>query len=484
MIERCGDRQRKCDGLNKWPFHLFVESLPVMLQISLMLLACGLCRHMASINATVAGVIITLTVAGVLFYLGIIIAGTPSYECPFQTPVSTGLRSLWKKIGPHITTTFLPVITAGAALYKNLPWSPASSAMHHFWEGVLSQYQTIHTLLWSSEAGIPRHFHNPSLPTTQPTPQQPTPWSSPLYLLLEDIQCKILHVALCLPSFSAVQTGFPITVATSTWFPPTALATLQTVNANDVRCVSWILWNITDPEALNAAIRLTSTIRWFEDGLYAEPPYDLIISALKACFDSTGKIYPGLRDRAYQSAQAVLWIHICAMCVSEEFANRFHLPAIPYSITSLDDDLEDLLEAYGGLDTPQIISWVYSIHPRLTPAYLQWTSNALLYLCWARRSAPDTFNSVPKYRSSRGSNPLPLNVVLNRLLACCILLGWPVEQEVLKIQDKSYVFSCTLLSKLLMLSTISDCFDQILSQFSQAMCRGGMRGLTVVLPEE
>ena len=26
MIERCGDRQRKCDGLEKWPLDLFIES--------------------------------------------------------------------------------------------------------------------------------------------------------------------------------------------------------------------------------------------------------------------------------------------------------------------------------------------------------------------------------------------------------------------------------------------------------------------------
>ena len=38
MIERCGDRQRKCDGLQIWLFRLFVESLPVMLQIALLLL--------------------------------------------------------------------------------------------------------------------------------------------------------------------------------------------------------------------------------------------------------------------------------------------------------------------------------------------------------------------------------------------------------------------------------------------------------------
>jgi len=47
---------------------------------------------MWSINTSVAHVIISLTIVGVLFYIGIVAAGISSYECPFQTPVSTGLR--------------------------------------------------------------------------------------------------------------------------------------------------------------------------------------------------------------------------------------------------------------------------------------------------------------------------------------------------------------------------------------------------------
>ena len=56
MVERCGDRQRKFDGLEKWPFRLFIESLPIMLQIALLLLASGLSRYMWSVNTSVARV--------------------------------------------------------------------------------------------------------------------------------------------------------------------------------------------------------------------------------------------------------------------------------------------------------------------------------------------------------------------------------------------------------------------------------------------
>ena len=86
-------RQRKFDGLEKWGFRLFFESLPIMLQIAL-LLACGLSQYMWSVNTSVARVIISFTALGILFYIGIVAAGTSSYGCPFQTPASIGLRNL------------------------------------------------------------------------------------------------------------------------------------------------------------------------------------------------------------------------------------------------------------------------------------------------------------------------------------------------------------------------------------------------------
>jgi hypothetical protein len=219
------------------------------------------------------------------------------------------------------------------------------------------------------------------------------------------------------------------------------LTILQKTNINDVRCVSWILSNITDPEALEAAIRLAGTIRWFEDGLNVEPPYILFVSTLKACFGPTGKVYPGLRDRAYHAAQAVLWIHTLALCKSAEFASRFSLPTIPHDTTFHDPDLQHLLQIYTGQHTPSIIPWMYQINPRFTPTHLQWTSNILLHLSWAKQGGRDTFLSMSLYKPRRGWNTIPVNTVLNCLLAFCAFLGWPVREEMLKIQDKMYAIS-------------------------------------------
>jgi len=390
---------------------------------------------MAFINTAVADVLITFTILGALFYLGIVIVGTSSYECPFQTPVSFALRTTWKTAKPHMITTLQPVVDIATSLL----WLPVLTTLCHWWETI--QYQILHVALWFPSITQLHQSHSPSLPITQPTPQHPRFWLASLHSLWEDIQCRILRAALHLPQIQPLSTL--TTSSTSTWLIPTALAALHNTNANDVRCTSWILWNITDPEALDAAIRLAATIQWFVDGLNVEPPYDQIISILKGCFDSNGKIYPGSRDRAYHSGRAVLWIHICAMCLSRDFAERFPLPTIAYNTgsTSLDHDLGNLLYCCSDTNTLTTIDRMYFLSKRNTPAHSQWFSNALLHLSWAQQSIQGIFDKVPLYYyPEKDMKDIPLNTVLDHLLVLCIFFGWPVEEEVLKIQNKSYVF--------------------------------------------
>ena len=169
-----------------------------------------------------------------------------------------------------------------------------------------------------------------------------------------------------------------------------------------------------------------------------EPPYDQIISTLKGCFDSAGKIYPGSRDRAYNSAQAVLWVHIRALFISEGFAKKFPLPAVDYDPMSLDLDFRCLLEACDTRDTSQVFYHMYGVDSGVTPPHLQWTSNALVHLTWAMRDVPDTFKTLSRGNWGTDGKTGPLNTVLNYLLTTCIFLGWPVGEELLKIQDKTY----------------------------------------------
>jgi hypothetical protein len=440
MIERCGDRQRKCNGLQKWPFHFFIESLPVMLQIALLLFACGLCRYTAFVNTSVAGVLNVLTALGVLFYAGIVIAGTSSYDCPFQTPASGTLRSLWAKLKPYLMHASLPIITV---LY-NL--------------GEIVQCHIFRIAIRLPHVDIRHHFRSQ----------------------LERVQLEILHMGLRLPwtglnirrglrhpPLPTIQENPHLTNSKEVdpWLTSKDLATIQMTSTNDAWCVSWILRNITDPEALDAAIRLAGTIWWFEHGIDAEPPYDIIVSAFRANFGSDGKVYPGSRDRAYYSGRAILWIHSLAMC-KPEFARSFPLPKTRYT-TPYDSDFANLLQViqaqtpggcFGGLLSQQ----------GCTPSHLRWTSNVLVHLSWANRTMLD-YHSVYQWTHFIDGTTTSVDTFLGRILMWCIILGSPFEEEVLKVQNKSCETTCFLLSKLMTLSFTSDFLERILRQLSNAI---------------
>ena len=112
--------------------------------------------------------------------------------------------------------------------------------------------------------------------------------------------------------------------------------------------MSWILRNSTDPEALDAAIRLSGLIRWFDEGTDANLPYDLIVSTMR-CFYSTEKLYLESRERAYYSGRAVIWIRILTGCKSEEFPSTFPPPDVEYTTPAPDIGPIYLLQANSGL---------------------------------------------------------------------------------------------------------------------------------------
>ena len=409
MVERCGDRQLKFDGLQKWPFHFFVESLPVMLQISLLLLACGVCRYMAPINTLVACTLIALTGLGVLFYVGIVIAGASSYECPFQTPASVPLRASWTKIAPRFIAIVLPTLTAFRTLREIV--------------------QSHTPVFLSSLTGIRRHFHGPL--------DRIRLGASRLRLSWTGFSTRRLSHDPPLPTAQGVPT-VPNPQEIVPWFSLDELTVDRMRNNNDARCVSWVLRNITDAEALDAAIRLAGTIRWFEDGIDTEPPYDLIVSTFHTCFGSDGVVYSGSRDRAYYSGQAILWIHTLAVCKSEEFARTFPLPTTQHA--AQDPDLTHLLYVTTARSGGLCFADLLLAHRGVTPSHLQWVSNLLLHLSWA---AQDTLHfNINDWACFTNNPDIPMRAVLNCVLTCCNLLGSPVGEDVLRIEDKSCGIPC------------------------------------------
>ena len=94
VIERSQNRQQKLNGIISWYFEHVMESLPLMLQSALLLLGCALCRYLWEINTSIALVVLGVTSFGVIFYISIVVAGTLSKSCPYQTPGSRILCSV------------------------------------------------------------------------------------------------------------------------------------------------------------------------------------------------------------------------------------------------------------------------------------------------------------------------------------------------------------------------------------------------------
>ena len=97
-IERSQNRQQKLDGVVAWYFDHVMESLPLMLQIALLLLGCALSFYLQEIDTTIALVVLGVTSFGIIFYALIVIAGAASVSCPYQTP------------GAHILRHILPLV--------------------------------------------------------------------------------------------------------------------------------------------------------------------------------------------------------------------------------------------------------------------------------------------------------------------------------------------------------------------------------------
>jgi len=436
MVERCGDRQRKFDGLEKWPFRLFVESLPIMLQLALLLLTCGLSRYMWSVNTSVACVVISFTTLGVLFYIGIVAAGTSSYECPFQTPASVGLRGL-----SDSGTTQKLLVSLSPPKIISLIYAACVDIQQGLVFVSHRVYDITHYVL-SREISLPRITSGIRTMATKVGHQI-------IILLLQadrTLRNAKLRLVQGIRSFRCA-TLLPTIVEDTDQQPGVPqngpgllvrvrnLEVLRKQNTDNVRCVCWVLQNFTDPEAIESAIRLAGTIRWFDGDPNHDPPFELIVSTFEACFDSTKQLYPGMRDRAYFSARAILQINLRARAQLRECASKYPIPDVSSNVPPhADPDLHHvirMLECNSHPDRP-ILNF-----PRAgenSHNHLLWTSN--LFVDLTRLGPNPILGSYESYLSAAVTNHRA--TIANTLLVWYMFLGGRVEEETFWATDKSY----------------------------------------------
>jgi hypothetical protein len=423
MTERCGDRQRKCDGLKRWPFHLFVESLSIMLQIALLLLACGLSRHMWSVNTSVAYVVISFTVLGIVFYTGIVVAGTSSYECPFQTPASKALRNLRDSRKTQKLLASLSPLEV--VLFVVLAWRGVRTGLS------LGARRIRNTMLklpsWdislSSIASVIRFI------SKKIGHQASSALGNAKKVLVQGIRRSKSSLALLMSIDGAGRQ--PQAPRTGLLVPVRDLSARRDRNAANARCVCWMIRCITDPEAIDSAIRLAGFIRWFDDDVEVDPPFGFIVSTFRACFDSTESPYPGMIDRAYFSGRAILHINTAARIRSEECASTYPVPSGFFSLfPKTSRDLSEILRLCWSTAQGVVFDYFFL---NGTPAHSLWVSNLFVDMA---RADPASFTKVTL--SKTGEMAISRQAVdANILLAWYIYLGGCVEEETFWAEDKA-----------------------------------------------
>ena len=255
-IERNQNRQRKFDGVVTWYFDFVMESLPLMLQIALLLLGCALSRYLWEINITVASVVLGTTVFGITLYILIVVAGAASERCPYQTPGAHILRHSFRIL------CALRSVPAALSALSIIVFSKFSGFIQFSWS-----YRLIVQWLSSLEQ----------------------PWYLPLniYVFFFTSLCSFILVplALAMDAYFLGRAVFSLLVilggAVSRWFtdasPSQTHAWDQQAAVLDLRCISWILQT-----SLDKAVHLT-TLKHLEPLISISTDFDPAL--VTHCFD-------------------------------------------------------------------------------------------------------------------------------------------------------------------------------------------------------
>jgi len=102
LEERGKLRQQKLDELEAWRFHAVLELFPVLLQISLLLFGLALSAFVWSQQGLLAVAVIVPTAFGFFLYAFAVATSLIYPQSPFQTPISTLIRLLWRRFGVKI----------------------------------------------------------------------------------------------------------------------------------------------------------------------------------------------------------------------------------------------------------------------------------------------------------------------------------------------------------------------------------------------
>ena len=247
--EKSRDRQRKLDGFEKWHFRLVIESLPLMLQLALLLLGYALSRYLWTISHTIAWVIIATTLVGATSYTFLTLAATVDYNCPYQTPPSVFIQGIIRYLrhsNAAFTRSLRPLLTLLPSV-RNLPlfFGRLRSGFHSVLEGFG-----------------------------------------------------------CIPAITGEAEHIPLAVVV---VPSTRIFGDISINWDtckaDVRCISWVLDSTTDADVIFSTVRFAADMIWYPEVVGSLSPHILADHFLDCLLD--GQVIPGKSGHASSIGMAL-----------------------------------------------------------------------------------------------------------------------------------------------------------------------------------
>jgi len=385
--DKSRDRQRKLDGFEKWHFRLVIESLPVMLQLALLLLGCALSKYLWTIDHTVAGVIITVTLFGVTSYIILTLAATLYYNCPYQTPPSI----LTRRIIRYLTDSDTIFTRSLRSLIVLLP--------------SVNNLGRIFACIRSGAHSALEGFGCPPV-----------------------IAGEVEHIPLAVVVASSTQIFGDISID---W----------DICRADIRCISWVLDSTTDADVILSTVRFAADMIWYPE-IVGALSLDILVDHFFDCM-LDGQVIPGKSEHASSIGMAlasVLSTHLIIEPGNQVLENLCIGIYNNIKWTHTCEPMVSLVTAvlrFVACDQTRTITWwdagcciSSNIPPQLPTTHQLWLSRIMLQTVWRWRHTQDPtmdFDSLVIESISRtlraGSGPILAILKTNRSLTIAILLG-------------------------------------------------------------
>lgn len=383
--DKCRMRERKLTGVEAWKFDLVIQSLPLMLQCALFLFGLALSLYLWGVNYWVASVVIALTSLGFLFYV-LIVTGSTSSDCPFQTPVSPLARIAVGSASSHWRTL------VKALGFEQQPPEPVT----------------------------------PGLPNNLPFSANPMATGLQLTAAINTVTCMALG---------------------TTHFPRSVIPRfIQEIGAEgdrlDARCITRLLDLSIDADVVTSVMDFIPEVVW-HDGI-KHVPLKRIYDILMECFDFSGSpplVIPKLRDVAYRSAKAFVHIALQRRCItryeeqkSESWdavcANHTLLSNLNHSSDSNLKAVLYMVDLTLGYQYPFLWSEL-----SMTASHQAWMAHVFLYHAWHEGRLSEV---VIDFVEHSGSTESPSDIVVaDLLLIIGLMIDVPFHVSDIIVRDKS-----------------------------------------------